>query len=90
MIGRAAIGKPEIFAECLGKSISVNKVSQIKQHIKIMQQFLDDKIITLAMRGIVCHYLKSISGTSALKVNISKAATITEILQLLSNFFAKN
>lgn len=90
MIGRAAIGKPEIFAECLGKSVKVNKLKQIKQHINILTKFMDEKLIALTMRGVVCHYLKSISGTSSLKVNISKASTIEQILGLLDEFFAEN
>lgn len=90
MIGRGAIGRPEIFAECLGKSVKVDKLKQIKQHIKILQQFMDEKLITLSMRGVVCHYLKNISGTSEIKVKISKAATISEIFSLLSDFFSKN
>lgn len=90
MIGRGAIGRPEIFAECLEKSKKVDKLKQIKEHIKILKRFMDDKLIALTMRGVVCHYLKNIGGTADLKVKISKSASIDEILRLLTDFFGKN
>ena len=90
MIGRGAIGRPEIFAECLGNIVKVDKLEQIKQHIMILKKFMDQKLITLSMRGVACHYLKSISGTAALKVSLSKASNIKEILWLVSQFFDKN
>lgn len=90
MIGRAAIGRPEIFAECLGNSVIVDKLNQITEHINILRRFYDDKLIALTMRGVACHYLKGIEGTSALKVEISKSQNIEEILKLLTNFFKKS
>lgn len=90
MIGRAAIGCPEIFAECLGNSAIVDKLNQITEHINILRRFYDDKLIALTMRGVACHYLKGIEGTSALKVEISKSQNIEEILKLLTNFFKKS
>lgn len=90
MIGRGAIGNPEIFAECLGKKIKADKFEQIKKHIQILREFHDDKQIMLAMRGVACHYIKRLSGTSQIKVQISKASSIDEILQILSAYFDKN
>lgn len=89
MIGRGAIGNPEIFVECLGKSVNVNKLEQIKKHIQILRMFHDDKQIMLCMRGVACHYLKKISGTAQIKVQISKATSIDEILHILADFFDK-
>lgn len=90
MIGRGAIGNPEIFAECLDNLIQVDKFEQIKQHIQILRQFHDDKQILLTMRGVACHYIKKLSGTAQTKVQISKATSIDEILQILATFFEKN
>lgn len=90
MIGRAAIGRPEIFAECLGDYVVVDKLKQIETHIQILQQFYDEKQIVLAMRGVVSHYLKNISGTANLRVLTTKCTSIDEILRLLTDFFNKN
>lgn len=90
MIGRGAIGNPEIFAECLGNNVKVNKFDQIKKHIQILQKFYDDKLIMLTMRGVACHYIKKIRESAQIKVQISKATLIQEILQLLSDFFNFN
>lgn len=89
MIGRAAIGKPELFAECLNKPVKVDKFEQIKEHIAIMKEFFDDKIIALSMRGIICHYLKTFRGTANIKTEIAKATTTDQMLELLTNFFNK-
>lgn len=87
MIGRAAIGAPEIFAECLGENKKIDKLKQIKEHIKVMQKFYPEKYIVLGMRGTICHYLKNIKGTSNIKVQITKAQTLEEMINLLENFF---
>lgn len=87
MIGRAAIGRPEIFAECLGKKITVDKLEQITENFNIMLKYFNEKYVVLNMRATVCHYLKNIAGTNNLKVAICKACSIDEILKLLTDFF---
>ncbi|KAI4453937.1 phosphoglycerate kinase [Holotrichia oblita] len=37
MIGRGALGKPEIFAKLLDKNIKVNKLAQIKEHLSLIK-----------------------------------------------------
>lgn len=87
MIGRAAIGSPEIFAECLNQKVKVDKLKQIKQHIDILKQYYDDRFIVLHMRGVICHYLKRIKNTAVLKTKIVQATSINQMLKLLEEFF---
>lgn len=87
MIGRAAIGNPEIFAECLGKNVKVDKYSQIKEHIKILQKFYTEKNIVLNMRGVVCHYLKKLPNTAETKIAVSKVNSLDELYRVLDAYF---
>ena len=87
MIGRAAIGNPEIFAECLGKNVKVDKYAQIKEHIQILQKFYPEKVIVLNMRGIVCHYLKKLPNATATKIAVSKINTLNELYDVLDAYF---
>lgn len=88
MIGRAAIGKPEIFAECLGQSVSVNKFDQLKKHIEILKQFCPDKLVALTMRSTACHYLKFVKGTANLRAKLTKVVSTDQIYTLLNEFLA--
>jgi tRNA-dihydrouridine synthase len=87
MIGRASIGRSEIFAEVNGQTPKVDKFAQIREHIELLKTVYPDKVVALSMRGIICHYLKNISGTTLAKVQISKMTTTAEMLEYLKNFF---
>ena len=88
MIGRAAIGNPEIFAECNNKIVKADKYSQIKEHIRILQKFYPEKVIVLNMRGVACHYLKKLQNTSSTKIALSKVNTLEELYAVLDVYFA--
>ena len=45
MIGRGALGNPELFSELLGKPQKVNKLQQIKEHYEILQQSIEEKYL---------------------------------------------
>lgn len=87
MIGRAAIGYPEIFAEVAGNLPKVDKLEQIKQHINILQQFYDPKPVLLSMRGVACHYVKNLPNTANLRTQLCRATSIQQLLELLQNYF---
>ena len=89
MVGRAAIGCPEIFAILQGKNPKIDKLEQIKQHIQILGQLYAPKQVLLNMRGIACHYVKSLPNTASLRTRLCKAASIDEMLSLLEEYFAK-
>lgn len=84
MIGRRAIGSPEIFAEVLGKNVQVDKVEQIKRHIEILQKYLPERQVVLAMRGIAPSYLKFVPGLATVRNSLAKAESIEQIYEILS------
>lgn len=89
MIGRAAIGCPEIFAIVNQKQVKVDKLKQIKQHINYLKKVYPERAVVLNMRGIICHYLKNLSNTSDLKCKIVRSDSLLEIINLLNDFFNK-
>ena len=84
MIGRRAIGSPEIFSLVQGKKVEVNKVEQIKKHIEILQNYLPERQIVLLMRGVAPQYLKYIPNVQNIKIQLAKAESISQIYQILS------
>ena len=84
MIGRRAIGCPEIFAQVDGRTPKVDKCEQIKKHIEILKKYLPERQVVLAMRGIAPHYLKYIAKTTQMRVSLSKVDSIAQIYDILS------
>ena len=88
MIARGAFGKPEIFAEVLGKKVKVDKLDDIKTHIQILSQFFDERYVVLNMRSHIAHYIKGKKVSAQTKLELMKAETIEEVLRLLCQIFA--
>ena len=84
MIGRAAIGNPEIFAEVLGNKVVANKIEQIYDYVHTLEKYYSQKVVVLTMRGIACHYLKHIKNTSAIRAKISQINSLNELYELLN------
>jgi len=84
MIGRRALGSPEIFAQVLGNEPKVDKYEQIKQHIEILQKYLPERQVVLNMRGIAPHYLKFGQGTTKARMELAKVNSIAQIFDILA------
>lgn len=89
MVGRASLGKPEIFKEIL-KGCKLNlslkeKIKQIEKHIKILKEFHGEKFVNMTMRKHILNYLKEFKNASKIKVDICKAETLEEMLKLLKD-----
>lgn len=88
MIGRAALGFPEIFEEILsGKKQEKDKFSQIKFHYESLLKFYPEKLVVMNMRAHLAFYLKGKYKNSETLVKLLKCTTYAEIIEILSNFF---
>ena len=87
MIGRKALGKPEIFEEILKrktKKLSMkDKLKQVLKHIEILKQFHNDNYINMTMRKHILNYLKEFKNASLLKVEVCKAETLEQMVDVL-------
>ncbi len=84
MIGRGAIGRPEIFSELQGKSVKVDKIEQIKLHITGLTPYLPERVIVNDMKKQVAYYLKGIPGIKEIKNAVFNTKTINDLINLLN------
>lgn len=95
MIGRAALGNPWIFKECveylekgiLPKSVSLKeKIEMIKKHALLLMEVKPEKVVFLEMRAHATWYLKKVPKSSVIKEQINKVKTKEELFTLLEKF----
>ena len=85
MIGRGAIGRPEIFSILGGVSPKVDKVEQIKLHIEGLLPYLPERVVVNDMKKHVAFYLKGISGIKEIKNAVFGVKSLDELLAILGN-----
>jgi len=85
MIGRGALGSPEIFAQILGKEVEVNKLQDIKEHMQEFNKFFSEKYVVLNMRSHLAFYLKRAKVSVKTRLEILKANSINQILDILKS-----
>ncbi len=87
MIGRNALGKPEIFAELLNNtkmSMTLSeKLDQIKEHIHELEKYYDEKYIYLNMKKHILAYLAGFNNATKLKEEIVRAESLAETIDLI-------
>ena len=87
MVGRASLGKPEIFAEILGDNRPVNKLEQIKNHINMLMQYYPEIFVVKHMRKHILWYLKGERNCSQVKAEVVKKTTISDVIKVLEDFY---
>lgn len=83
LIGRGALGNPEIFATLLGKEVNCDKKEQIRTHIDRLLLYLPEKIVINDMKKHMCHYLKGMRGIKEMKNTVYNATSISNLLSVL-------
>lgn len=89
MIGRGALGNPEIFSNIMGHDVTLKKMDIINKHIEILRQNFDDRFIKGHIKKHLLWYLKGYKNTSELKNQICVMEDIDDILKKMSEFFKK-
>lgn len=87
MIGRATLGKPEIFEEIL-KNVKTDfsmeqKRQQIFEHIKILREFYPEKFVYATMKKHILNYLKNFNNATKLKQQVCLAENLDAMLEIL-------
>jgi nifR3 family TIM-barrel protein len=88
MIGRAAVGNPEIFAQVLGEKVKPNKLAQIKEHYETLMKYFPEKYVVKSLRAHLAGYLSGEYKNSKLLVELLKIEKYDEIIAKLGNFLA--
>lgn len=87
MIGRGAIGNPQIFAQITGKEFKMSTFEQIVYHIDTLLKYFPDKLVTLLMRSHIPFYLRGKKNSVPTKIAVNSASDTKEIKTLLKNYF---
>lgn len=86
MIGRGALGRPQIFREILGNQDLITTWEAITLHIDELLKYYNDNYVAVNFRKHAGYYLKGINGSREIKVKLNKAQSTQEIKQILSDF----
>ena len=89
MIGRGALGKPQIFSEIKGEKVKFNKFEIIEKHISLLRQFYSEEFLSAYMKKHLLWYLKEEKGASGVKIAICKETDLNKCLQLMKDFLQK-
>lgn len=95
MIGRASLGNPWIFNECLTfltknillpKPTYAEKLSMIKKHFELLKRTKNPKLALLEIRTHALYYLKGMPESKTYKELICKCKSETEFLNVLKEY----
>ncbi len=90
MIGRGALGNPQIFSEILGMQPKVNKMDIIKKHINMLLENYPESFVNGHIRKHLLWYLKGEYNATEIKRFVSTEPDLQKILDRLEIFFAKS
>lgn len=83
MIGRKAVGCPEIFSQLLGKDVKMDKEQIARLHLKILREYYDEKDITNIFKRHALSYTLGENGGVEKRKKIAVAKNIKEIEEVL-------
>ena len=86
MIGRGALGSPEIFANLLGNIIKESKFELVKKHVELLRDYFPEKFINGHIRKHFLWYLKGYVGVSQIKLQVSTEPDIDKVLDIMAEF----
>ncbi len=90
MVGRGAVGNPEIFKEIKdGIKIQLSlakKIEQIEKHVSILRKYFSESFVASEMKKHILSYIKSIDGAVELKKKVSFIKDLDECLSLLKDY----
>lgn len=83
LIGRGAVGHPEIFSICSGDILKKNSIEIAKEHIDIMKKYFDKDYIQKNFKRHAFGYVDGESGAVEKRKKIAVAKSVEEIEQIL-------
>lgn len=99
MIGRASLGNPWIFKECvdyLEKSLEpsfvslTDRINMIYKHLAYLLELKTEKVVVLEMRSYIAWYLKGVPKMKEVKRKLNNIKSISDIKCLLEEIKNEN
>ena len=88
MIGRGALGNPNIFAKLKNKK-EIDKFELIKTHISILKEHYDERFINATMKKHLLWYISGEKDASKIKLQVATNPSIDDTLKIVGNFLKK-
>ena len=85
MIGRGAVGHPDIFSKVQNSSKTFSQEFIAQKHLDILRKYYDDEYITKIFKRHAFSYVDDRENATTLRVAIARAQTLSEIEQILFN-----
>ena len=89
-IGRAALGRPYIFAEIADRPYEIDLLDVITAHTEMLLKTFSDRVVCNEMKKHVSAYLKGKRGGKQVAIAVNSAHTTEEILDLIRIFVSTN
>ena len=95
MIGRAALTNPYLFKQVIKYLESgiiipdltpIEKIDLTLKHFNYLLEIKPEKTAVLEMRSIAAWYIKGLNGSKEVKIEIFKATTKDELINILENY----
>ncbi len=87
MIGRASLGRPEIFSEIREIDREVNKQQDILEHINELRKHFSERYVVLNMRSHLAFYLKKYKIDIALRQKLLSIVSLEELKSIIKQVF---
>lgn len=89
MIGRGALGSPEVFSEILGQEPVLCRFETIISHIEMLRKYYPERFISGHIRKHLLWYLKGYKGASNIKILVSTEPDLDKVLDIIKDFMEK-
>ena len=87
MIGRGALGNPQIFSDIRTIKLKKSRKDILKLYLQYMQEYFSPKLALLESRAHIMFFLKGEKNSSNAKIEIMKAESISDVDKILDNFY---
>ncbi len=87
MIGRGALGRPQIFKQLVGEDVRVDTKTLIYEHIDVLRRFMPDFTVANVMKLQLCYYARGGRNAKAVRIEIGKSKCLDDIFNIVERYF---
>lgn len=83
MIGRAAMGNPNVFAEILNLKIPYSRKEAVTAQVEKLKEYIPEHVVVSVMKKQIAFYLKGLRGTKELKEEFFRVKAFYDFRKLI-------
>lgn len=89
-VGRAALGRPYVFAQIAGASFSMDVLQTVLRHVSLLNEYLPQRVVNNEMKKHLAYYLKGMRNSKQTVIALMQANTAEEMTALVKEYFSNN